>query len=46
MIGDWFDALGQFTAERVINALLVVALTFLCLIAAVVLGGLFGRIMA
>ena len=46
MIGNWFDALGQSTAERVINGLLVVALTLLCIIAAAILGGLFGWLMA
>ncbi len=46
MIGNWFDAMGQFTAERVINALLIIAVGIVCVIVGAILGGLFGRIMA
>ena len=46
MIGNRFDTLGQSTAERVINGLLIIALTFLCVIAATILGLLLGLAMA
>ena len=45
MIGNWFDALGQSTAERVINWLLVVTLTLFCIIAVITLGWMVGLIM-
>ncbi len=46
MIGGWFDALGQSTAERVLTALLIVTVTILCIIAGIALGWMLGLIMA
>lgn len=45
MIGNWFDPMGQSTAERVIGVLVVIAVAAVCAFAGALAGVALGWIM-